>query len=319
VYAYATYRLLSRRIERDLLLVDSLLSPSPVAPPRPSPKSAKSGVAEGKAKESVVDPRINPGLVKLYDTILQSLEQMRNLSIVDESIDLVPSVESRLAFSRSKRYSLAYFLVHLLTHFLILRMLYLSRTYGTLKRYAEALSLTAKGHIYLREARSIISTSVSQQNEVKPEETYYHLTLDDVSRAEEELAGEETKMKMDWYAFNGGAATSAPEGGHKKPMFYDVAFNYVELPLERLEARAAIGQPGAKPEGNIKPALGATVTASAPGRSIASQASGATGENGKRQRRATKTEEAPLTPEVKIVQSSGFGIGGILGSWWGRQ
>lgn len=49
------------------------------------------------------DPRINPGLVKLYDTILQSLEQMRNLSIVDESIDLVPSVESRLAFSRAKR------------------------------------------------------------------------------------------------------------------------------------------------------------------------------------------------------------------------
>jgi signal recognition particle subunit SRP68 len=51
-----------------------------------------------------VDPRINPGLVKLYDTILQSLEHMRNLSVVDESIDLVPSVECRLAFSKAKRY-----------------------------------------------------------------------------------------------------------------------------------------------------------------------------------------------------------------------
>lgn len=111
VYAYATYRLLSRRIERDLLLVDSLLSPSPVTPPRLSPKPAKLGAAKGKEREPAADPRINPGLVKLYDTILQSLEQMRNLSIVDESIDLVPSVESRLTFSRAKRYLLAYLLL----------------------------------------------------------------------------------------------------------------------------------------------------------------------------------------------------------------
>lgn len=197
-------------------------------------------------------------------------------------------------------------------------MWYLSRTYGTLKRYAEALSLTAKCHIYLRETRSILSTSVSQQDEVRPEETYYHLTLDDVSRADEGVAKEETKIKMDWYAFNGGAVASAPEVGHKKPIFYDVAFNYVELPMERLQARAGAGQPGAKPRATLKPAIDATIAAPAAGRGIAPQTSGATAENGKRQRRATKTEEAP-PPEVKIIQSSGFGIGGILGSWWGRQ
>lgn len=103
--AYTSYRLLARRIERDLLLVDSLLAPS--SPPSNLKTQALQGGAKGKGKEPAttsVDPRINPGLVKLYDTILQSLEQMRNLSIVDESIDLVPSVESRLAFSRAKRY-----------------------------------------------------------------------------------------------------------------------------------------------------------------------------------------------------------------------
>jgi signal recognition particle subunit SRP68 len=58
-------------------------------------------VSEGNKDDS--DPRVNPGLVKLYDTILQSLEQMRNLSIVDESVDLVPSVEARLAYAKAKR------------------------------------------------------------------------------------------------------------------------------------------------------------------------------------------------------------------------
>lgn len=84
--------------------MDSLLAPSPVAAPKLPPKLVEPGVVKGKYKEAgSVDPRINPGLVKLYDAILQSLEQMRNLSVVDESIDLVPSVESRLAFSRARR------------------------------------------------------------------------------------------------------------------------------------------------------------------------------------------------------------------------
>ena len=282
-----------------------------------SPSPAKSGAAKSKDNESAADPRINPGLVKLYDTILQSLEQMRNLSIVDETIDLVPSVESRLAFSKARRYiSLYCVLVHPLTRIQILSLLYLSRTYGTLKRYAEALSLTAKAHIYLREARSILSTSDTVQDGVKAEKGYCPLTLDDVSRFEEELIKEESTLKLEWYAFNGGAATSLPQDKHRKPMFYDVAFNYVELPMERLQARAR-GQVGAKAGVTPKTPPGVTTNA---GRAIAQQTSPVpTAENGKRERRMTKVEEAPPTPDVKIVQSGGFGIGGILGGWWGRQ
>lgn len=194
-------------------------------------------------------------------------------------------------------------------------MLYLSRTYGTLKRYAEALSLTAKAHIYLREARSILSTSDLRQGEVKGEETYYPLSLDDISRAEGELAKEEIKTKMDWYAFNGGAPTSLSEDKHKKPMFYDVAFNYVELPMERLQARATDAHLGAKARA---PTNAPPIALAVADRGTAPQASSGTPVE-KRERRATKVEDAPPAPEVKIVQSSGFGIGGILGSWWGRQ
>jgi len=207
-------------------------------------------------------------------------------------------VESRLAFSRARR------------------LLYLSRTYGTLKRYAEALSLTAKAHIYLREARSNLSTSDTVQDGIKAEEAYRPLTLDDVSRFEEELTKEESTLKLDWYAFNGGAASSLPQDKHKNLMFYDVAFNYVELPMERLQTRAG-GQAGAKTGVTAKAPPGVSTEA---GRAIAQQTtSGPTTENGKRERRMTKVEEAPPTPDVKIVQSGGFGIGGILGGWWGRQ
>lgn len=42
-------------------------------------------------------------MVKLLDTILQSLGQMRNLSVVDESPDLAPAVEIRLLFTKARR------------------------------------------------------------------------------------------------------------------------------------------------------------------------------------------------------------------------
>lgn len=124
-------------------------------------------------------------------------------------------------------------------------------------------------------------------------------------------------MKMEWYAFNGGApVASAPAGGeHKKPMFYDVAFNYVELPMDKLIARSKAG----------KAQAAAPLKAQAPAaasKAMAPQVSaGATAtEGGRKEKRSTKVEaERPPSPEVKIVQSGGLGLGGILGGWWGRK
>ena len=96
ICAFISFSLLSRRIERDLLLVDSLTLH----------QTSRSNDVKGKQRQSPVvseDPRLNPGLVKLYDTILQSLEQMRTLSVVDESVDLVPAIETKLAYSKARR------------------------------------------------------------------------------------------------------------------------------------------------------------------------------------------------------------------------
>jgi signal recognition particle subunit SRP68 len=100
VHAYIVYQLLSRRIQRDLLLITTLFSSQS---PSPSRASKQTGVSSLKPKKEQVDARLYPAVVKLLDTVLQSLDQMRSLSIVDESPDLASAVEARLSFTKARR------------------------------------------------------------------------------------------------------------------------------------------------------------------------------------------------------------------------
>ena len=92
VHGYIVYQLLSRRIQRDLVLVSTLLSSH-----TPRTQGAP------KTKEQV-DARLYPAVVKLLETVVQSLTQMRNLSIVDESPDLAAAIEARVTYTRARRY-----------------------------------------------------------------------------------------------------------------------------------------------------------------------------------------------------------------------
>jgi signal recognition particle subunit SRP68 len=103
VHAYVVYQLLSRRIQRDLLLVSALLSTSK------APHSAKEIAPTSKLKQEPLDGRLYPAVVKLLDTIIQSLNQMRTLSIVDDNPDLASAVEARMSFTKARR-SVAFFL-----------------------------------------------------------------------------------------------------------------------------------------------------------------------------------------------------------------
>ena len=89
VHGYIVYQLLSRRIQRDLVLVSTLLS---------------SHTPRTQDTKEQVDARLYPAVVKLLDTVVQSLTQMRNLSIVDESPDLAAAIEARLTYTRARRY-----------------------------------------------------------------------------------------------------------------------------------------------------------------------------------------------------------------------
>jgi signal recognition particle subunit SRP68 len=99
VHAYIVYQLLSRRIQRDLLLIYALISSQ--GPSRPRGASIKQMTLPQK---ELVDGRLFPAVVKLLDTVLQSLNQMRALSVVDESPDLASAVEARLTFTKAKRF-----------------------------------------------------------------------------------------------------------------------------------------------------------------------------------------------------------------------
>lgn len=91
VHGYIVYQLLSRRIQRDLVLVSTLLG-SHAPRTQGAPKTMEQ-----------VDARLYPAVVKLLETVVQSLRQMRNLSIVDESPDLAAAIEARATYTRARR------------------------------------------------------------------------------------------------------------------------------------------------------------------------------------------------------------------------
>jgi signal recognition particle subunit SRP68 len=90
VHSYIVYQLLCRRVERDLLLATALVSSS-------QPSKSKTG------KANAVDARLYPAVIKLLDTVLQSLEQMRTLPLVDESSDLGAAVDIRISYTKARR------------------------------------------------------------------------------------------------------------------------------------------------------------------------------------------------------------------------
>jgi signal recognition particle subunit SRP68 len=102
VHAYIVYQLLSRRIQRDLLLISALFS-SQESLQTHHPSSSHKLPSIAKPKPDQVDGRLYPAVVKLLDTVLQSLNQMRTLSIVDESPDLASAVEARVSFTKARR------------------------------------------------------------------------------------------------------------------------------------------------------------------------------------------------------------------------
>ena len=99
VHVFIVYHLLARRIQRDLLLISTILAQNSQA----SRRHAGSKTASSKSQKETVDARLYPAIVKLFDTILQSLNQMRTLSIVDESPDLAAAVDSRVSFTNARR------------------------------------------------------------------------------------------------------------------------------------------------------------------------------------------------------------------------
>ncbi|EMD41387.1 hypothetical protein CERSUDRAFT_109985 [Gelatoporia subvermispora B] len=280
VHAFVVYQLLSRRIQRDLLLISTLLHQSQVS------HHPSSGASSSKARDKQVDARLFPAVVKLLDSVIQSLNQMRTLTVVDENPDLASATEARLSFTQARRCR------------------YLARCYAPPKKYAEALTLTDRAALHLRESRSILSILGDTDPINTDASPFYPLHSENLSALEDELAADSLTFKRDWFAYNGGAVEADPAKAkaHKKPLFFDIALNYVALDMDRLQERA--GKKPAAPQLEQKKSATQTQQAAAPEKKIVQK---------------TKAEEAERASTPEPSAPAHGGLGSLLGGWWGRK
>ncbi|KAF8665085.1 hypothetical protein AX16_000553 [Volvariella volvacea WC 439] len=300
VHAYITYQLLSRRIQRDLLLLSALLASSQKGD---SSKQNQAKRVESEKPEQV-DGRLYPAVVKLLDTVLQSLEQMRTLSIVEDSPDLATAVDARITYTKARR------------------CLYLARCYTPFKRYVEALLLIQKAHIHIRSTSQTLSLLVGLDpisNPPSPSQSFFPLNpTADIQALESSLEEESFSIKRSWYQYNGGSTTQDPKT-YQKPQFFNIALNYVELDMDALLVRAG-KQPPPPPVEQLKavppPAVTKPVKQVVPAAPAAAPSLGpSTSQQG---RNKLIEETRPQTPEPKAQPARG-GLSSLLGGWWGRS
>ncbi|KAF8807165.1 hypothetical protein BYT27DRAFT_7211035 [Phlegmacium glaucopus] len=272
VHAYILYQLLSRRIQRDLLLKSMLLA---------SESGDKSKAQENKKRtvKQPVDYRLYPALIKLLDTVLQSLTQMRTLTIVDDYPDLASAVEARISFTN------------------VQRCVYLAQCYSAVKKYAEGLALLQHASIHIRETISNLSLSeLDLITNATP--SFFPLKIDEVKEFESTVASESLQFKRDWFAYNGGSLKTDPTA-YKKPLFFNIALNYVELDMDRLQERT-----GKKP---IAPSTSGAASSKAKSE-LAPE---------KKQNSKAKVEEH-VEPAPQPQPQARAGLSSLLGGWWSK-
>jgi signal recognition particle subunit SRP68 len=178
------------------------------------------------------------------------------------------------------------------------RCLYLSRCYTPVHKYAEALTLIQYANIHLRETRSIVS-SLDPDPITSGNPAYYPLSSTTVDQLETDLSALGLQLKKDWFAYNGGSA-NPDNNSYQKPLFFDIALNYVQLDTDRLQERAG-KKLAVSPQPYAKGLSG----------KIESQQE-------KKQTPKAKVEAVRAeTPEPQAPARSG--LSSLLGGWWGKS
>ena len=110
-HSYLIYQHLSIRTKRNLLIIEyskaKLAAREVKIAEAEADYLAKTGSKDPKAAANKVRKhraKVYPSLVKLYENIIQSLEQMRDLEVVEQDGELAATVEARIAFVRAWRY-----------------------------------------------------------------------------------------------------------------------------------------------------------------------------------------------------------------------
>jgi signal recognition particle subunit SRP68 len=122
-----------------------------------------------------------------------------------------------------------------------------------------------------------------------------------------------TKYKRDWFAYNGGSVTKDPKG-HKKPLFFDIALNYVELDMDRLLERA--GKAPAAPVPAPVPVAAPKPRPAQP-QAVKAESTQEKKPVGQQKAKVEETQARPETPQPSAPSKGGLST--LLGGWWGRS
>ncbi|KAK4056954.1 signal recognition particle subunit srp68 [Microbotryomycetes sp. JL221] len=258
VRSYIVYQLLAVRIKRDLLLVQDtalkLSSREAKIKDKELEYITKTGHRnERKAEQKIKRQRsrLYPSIVKLYDNVVQSLEQMRDLEAVEQDDELALKVEARIDFALASRCT------------------FLARSYALVDQYPSALSLNSRGQIYSRSARRNASSAeaAAEQDyeDVDFADDLLTLNSDMFDPLDHQLEQDYQNFGKAWYNATGGKVGKDVEPEDlpvddlglddarvqrddnknnktkKTPAFYDVAFNYIAaFDMEAIARRAGM-------------------------------------------------------------------------------
>lgn len=214
-HQYISFELLAHRIRRDLLLVDSLVGTTNALPEDPTAMK----IAGGRARVEA-DVKALAGVVKLYDTVLQSMRQIRGLPLVEEREGARRAAEAVEAYyAATKAYTLA-------------RLQCLFPNPG----YAAAVEL-------LQSAQQSADTAARVLKEGGLAEEVVHLSPEQAAKLQQDVKALSLAAKRALFAQT-----------VTKPVFFDSAFNYIDLPMEDLLELAGSAPPKVQQTQPAKPA-----------------------------------------------------------------
>jgi len=122
------------------------------------------------------------------------------------------------------------------------------------------------------------------------------LTKDNINEIESTASTDGVQYKRAWFALNGGSVDPEASASYKKPLFFNIALNYVELDMDSLLKKAgkqpAVTQESKPTKAEAAPALE------------------------KKLLQKAKEEVRAPTPEPQPAPRSG--ISSLLGGWWSK-
>ncbi|KAG9291736.1 hypothetical protein G9A89_012021 [Geosiphon pyriformis] len=156
VYSYLAYHYLSRRIQRNLMLVDSL---------RSQIEKSESKSVGGKYQE----------IVKLYDNVLQSLNEISELPATQDNLTLAQETEAKIWYFKASR------------------TFYVGIAYSAHNKPAESMALYQRAREYISKALSLLYKNSSDVEDI------LIITVNDVNRLDLLIRGYDCRAQAQWH------------------------------------------------------------------------------------------------------------------------